>query len=77
MNSMKSASVTGLALIAASICLATPATADDCLLDTNDDGTADSNVDTDGNASSDGVDARLACGVDAVASGGGRAHGVL
>jgi len=31
--------------------------ADDCLLDTNDDGNADSNVDTDLGADSSGVDA--------------------
>ena len=43
--------------------------ADDCLLDTNNDGNADTNVDTDNNADSSNVDARLACGTNALASG--------
>ena len=43
--------------------------ADDCLLDTNNDGNADTNVDTDNNANSDNVDARLACGTNANATG--------
>src|SRR6185369_14758441 len=50
-----------------------PAHADDCLLDTNNDGDADATIDTDGGADSAGVDARLACGVNATASGAGSA----
>ncbi len=46
-----------------------PTSADDCLMDTSNDGNADSNVDTDSNADSSGVDARLACGTNADASG--------
>ena len=42
-----------------------PAHADDCLLDTTDNGLADDTLDTDGGAESFGVDARLACGVGA------------
>lgn len=38
------------------------ARADDCLLDTNNDGDADANVDTDLGADSAGADARVACG---------------
>jgi hypothetical protein len=47
----------------------TPAQADDCLLDTNNDGNADDNVDTDLNANSSGTDALLACGSNASAGG--------
>ena len=47
-----------------------PAFADDCLLDTNNDGNADSNIDTDGLANSSGNDFRLACGHLASAAGG-------
>lgn len=43
------------------------ARADECLLDTNNDGDADTNVDTDGGATSAGADA-LACGVAANAA---------
>jgi autotransporter adhesin len=46
-----------------------PAIADDCLLDTNNDGNADSNVDTDNGADSANVDARVACGTNASALG--------
>src|SRR6185436_20935962 len=48
---------------------AQPAQADDCLLDTNDNGTATATTDTDGGAASSGIDTRLACGVGATASG--------
>ncbi len=44
-----------------------PAYADDCLLDTNNDGNADTNVDTDLGANSSGINARLACGSGASA----------
>jgi len=58
-----------LALIAGlSMGTATPAYADDCLLDSNDDGDVDL-TDTDGGADSGGINARLACGVNAVATG--------
>ena len=40
----------------------------DCLLDTNDDGDADTNVDTDSGADSSGLSNRVACGNDATAS---------
>ncbi len=60
-----------LALIAGlSLSLAPQANAFDCLLDTNNDGDADSNVDTDGGANSAGSSFRLACGVAADATGG-------
>ncbi len=49
--------------------LITPAHAEDCLLDTNDDGNADSNIDTDGGAVSAGDTLRLACGTNASAAG--------
>ena len=59
-----------LALIAGmSLSVATPAFADDCLLDTNNDGDADTGVDTDGAADSSGADPLLACGVGASATG--------
>jgi len=59
-----------LALIAGlNISTAPQAYADDCLLDTNNDGNADSNVDTDGGADSGGVNNRLACGQGASATG--------
>ena len=47
----------------------TPAHADDCLLDTNNDGDADATTDTDGGANSGGIDGQLACGVNAFATG--------
>ncbi len=59
-----------LALIAGiNISITPTAFADDCLLDTNNDGDADSNVDTDGGADSGGNSFRLACGVGASAVG--------
>ncbi len=59
-----------LALMAGlSLAMAPQAQAWDCLLDTNNDGNADSNVDTDANAVSSGFSTRLACGTDASASG--------
>ena len=58
-----------LALIAgASLTMAPQAYADDCLLDTNNDGDVDL-TDTDGSANSSGLDTRLACGVGASAAG--------
>src|SRR5215207_9323148 len=45
------------------------ARADDCLLDSNNDGVATATTDTDGGANSSGNDTRLACGIGAVASG--------
>ncbi len=55
-----------LALIAGlSLAMAPQAQAWDCLLDTNNDGDADSNVDTDAGASSGGFLTRLACGENA------------
>lgn len=44
--------------------------AERCLLDTNEDGDADGNVDTVGGAVSDAGNAELACGVGAEATGG-------
>ena len=59
-----------LALIAGmSLSISPQAFAYDCLLDTNNDGNADSNIDTDGGADSGGVNLKLACG--ALASAGG------
>ena len=58
------ASTAGSALL-----LPNQARADDCLLDTNNDGDADATTDTDGGANSSGEDSRLACGVSATASG--------
>ena len=52
-----------------SLALATPAKADDCLLDTNNDGNADTNVDADSNADSGGDFWSLACGGNAEQSG--------
>ena len=49
----------------------TSAHADDCLLDTNGDGNADTNIDTDGGANSQGNNFRLACGHNASATGTG------
>ncbi len=58
-----------LALIAGlSLSMAPQAFADDCLLDTNDDGDVDL-TDTDGGADSSGFNTRLACGVGASAAG--------
>ena len=51
------------------VSLTPPAYADDCLLDTNYDGNADSNIDTDGGADSVGNTSRLACGHNASAAG--------
>jgi trimeric autotransporter adhesin len=65
---LTSASALTLAL-SASAFIATPAHADDCLLDTNNDGNADNNVDTDGGANSNGANDRLACGFGAAATG--------
>ena len=45
------------------------ARADDCLLDSNNDGVATATTDTDGGANSAGDDQRLACGVGASATG--------
>ena len=47
-----------------------PAYAGDCLLDTNNDGDADSNVDTVAGANSNSIAFRLACGESATATGG-------
>ncbi len=47
----------------------TPASAFTCLLDTNNDGNADTNVDTDGGADSNGLNTELACGGGANATG--------
>ncbi len=58
-----------LAVLNLGIAFAPPAYADDCLLDTNNDGNADTDVDTDGGAFSSGNAARLACGPSASASG--------
>ena len=65
--------ITGAAMLAL-IAGASPvgvqsAYADDCLLDTNNDGNADNNSDTDLGADSGGVNDRLACGFDATATG--------
>jgi len=64
------ASAGALAIIAG-LSLSAPAYADDCLLDTNDNGVADATTDTDGSADSGGDDLRLACGVGASATGTG------
>ena len=61
---------TGVCLALATALPAQTAYAYDCLLDTNNDGNADSNVDTDGGADSSGIITRLACGNDASAAGG-------
>ncbi len=67
-----------LALIAgANLAITPPAFADDCLLDTNNDGDADSNVDTDGGADSGGFEFNLACGHDAIATSSSIALGFL
>ena len=67
----KIALFSGAALCAAGIAMApaSQARADDCLLDTNNDGVADAG-DTDGGAISVGTDT-LACGVAAVAGAAG------
>ncbi len=58
-----------LALIAGmSLTMAPQAYADDCLLDTNNDGDVDL-TDTDGGADSGGDSLRLACGSDAISTG--------
>ncbi len=65
--------ITGAAMLALmagmSISMAPTAFAEDCLLDTNNDGNADSNIDTDGGAVSAGDTLRLACGTGASAAG--------
>ena len=66
---MTSAAVLAL-ITGANMGLAPSAYADDCLLDTNNDGDADSNIDTDGGADSSGNIFSLACGVGATATGG-------
>ncbi len=59
-----------LALVAGlNLGLAPQAFAYDCLLDTNNDGNADSNIDTVGGADSGGFITRLACGSSASAGG--------
>ncbi|NNC46810.1 MAG: hypothetical protein HKO13_00035 [Sphingomonas sp.] len=57
------------AMIPIHLATVSPARADDCLLDTNDDGNADSNVDTDKGANSNGEDDSLACGAGSKATG--------
>ena len=54
---------------AAMLLPAAPARADDCLLDTSNDGTATAGVDSDLAANSGGDDSRLACGEFAQALG--------
>jgi hypothetical protein len=72
-NSATTKLITGagaLALIAGlNLGLAPQAFAYDCLLDTNNDGNADSNIDTVGGANSSGFITRLACGSNASAAG--------
>lgn len=64
MKRMLAVTTAGLALFAGDLLISPQiAHADDCILDTNDDGNADSNTDTDGGADSAGSDSRLACGV--------------
>ncbi len=64
------ASAGALALIAGlSISITPQAYAMDCLLDTNNDGNADTDIDTDGLANSNGFNNRLACGAEASATG--------
>jgi hypothetical protein len=63
------ASAGALVLIAGmNISMAPVAYAYDCLLDTNNDGDADSNVDTDASADSGASTSRLACGQGASAT---------
>src|SRR5690606_9463035 len=71
-NATKTALLSGAALAALGLALAPArdARADDCLLDTSNDGFA-SGGDTDGGANSDGDDTRLACGSNASASSPG------
>ncbi|MGH8336660.1 MAG: hypothetical protein ACRETL_07580, partial [Gammaproteobacteria bacterium] len=62
--------LSGTAIMAAALPLgAPPARADECLLDRNNNGAVDPGIDNDGGADSGGVDGRLACGINAVASG--------
>lgn len=56
-------------LLGALACHPTAVLADDCLLDTKNDGNADTNVDTDSGANSNGRFNNLACGSSATASG--------
>ena len=68
-RSLLTLTTASLALIAGEALFAPQiAFADDCLLDTNDNGSVNTS-DTDGGADSNGVDGRLACGVGATASG--------
>jgi len=65
---LSAASALPLAL-AATTFTATPAMAEDCLLDRDNDGVVDAGTDNDGGASSGNDDLRLACGVGASAVG--------
>lgn len=65
LGSLSGASFIAIAAFAAQ---PTPARADECLLDTDNDGFATDAVDTDGGATSD-TDGSLACGVNAAATG--------
>ncbi|MEP4785809.1 MAG: hypothetical protein ABJX46_13900, partial [Erythrobacter sp.] len=62
-------STTATAVFAALTLQPTTAQADDCLLDRDNDGVVDETTDNDGGAESANVDARLACGVNAEATG--------
>ena len=55
--------------LAVAMLAAAPAQAEDCLLDTNNDGVATAGTDTDGGADSQAADTRLACGIGATATG--------
>jgi hypothetical protein len=68
---LKVALFSGAALCAVGFALVPTgqARADDCLLDSNDNGVADSGTDTDGGATSGGDDTRLACGAFTIATG--------
>ena len=64
-RTIKFAACTGASLFALSILSVSPAKADDCLLDRDNDGVVDAATDNDGGANSNNDDSSTACGVGA------------
>ena len=56
-------------LLLGALVIGQPVFADDCLLDSNNNGVADASVDTDQGANSNGIDNNLACGKNSQATG--------
>ena len=64
-KTIKFAACTGASLFALSLLSISPAKADDCLLDRDNDGVVDAATDNDGGANSNNDDSSTACGVGA------------